>query len=180
MNWGVHFTSWCILYRGVVINQMQRSSDLFRHGSFLSLNNERELHGLQKPLLTLRSRLVPSLIQGLEPIWSFQTLLLKQQSEKFLIIDPKGTSNRDQGPKNQREKNKKHIFCKIWSSFTNLMVCHGTPWKAYAWLEEDCSTQVAWCENRRFMCIVKMSEAIFSQLQVSVPSKRSRKGFSEP
>lgn len=141
---------------------------------------ERELHGLYQPTSNVFLQARAFILTGNWIYFKLLNFTSQTKSEKFLIIDPKRTSNRDQGLKNQRKKNKKHIFYKIWFSFTNLMVCHGAPLKACAWLEEDCSTQVAWCENRRFMCTVKMSEAIFSQLQVSVPSKWSRKGFSKP
>lgn len=141
----------------------------------------RELRCLYKPTSnTFYSSLVLSYTyRGLKWFQALDLCFWNNIQKKVPIIDPKGTSNRDQGLKNQRKKNQKHIFCKIWSSFTNLMVCHGAPLKAHAWLEEDCSTQVAWRKNRRFMCTVKMSESMLSQLQVSVPSKWSRHGFSK-
>lgn len=93
----------------------------------------RELRCLYKPTSnTFYSSLVLSYTyRGLKRFQALDLCFWNNIQKKVPIIDPMGTSNRDQGLKNQRKKNQKHIFCKIWSSFTNLMVCHGAPLKAH-------------------------------------------------
>lgn len=106
INWVIHFRS--EIYCREVLSLTKCK------GHLIYLDMVLFCHLTLKNSVPAGERERESCMASRNPLLMFYSRLLNFTSQtKILIIDPKRTSNRDQGLRNQRKKNKKHIFCKI-------------------------------------------------------------------